>query len=67
MKLFSEEIEKEVPSQRAAPTLDEHVSDICNMKFKKIDLVQGWHDSSKVPGKRVDWIMRDVRDSGNDL
>ena len=45
----------------------EHANDICNMKFKTIDLVKGWLASSQVPGKPVDWIIRDVRDSRNDL
>ena len=61
--IFSDEICQAKPSKLAAPNIHHHVEDICAMKFKDVDLVDGWLGEDDTRGKPTEWKMRELDES----
>ena len=55
------------PSKLAAPNIHRHVEDLCAMKFKDVDLVDGWLVQDETSGKPTEWKMRELDDCRSDL
>eukprot|EP00112_Aurelia_sp_Birch-Aquarium-sp1_P023792 Seg7234.1 transcript_id=Seg7234.1/GoldUCD/mRNA.D3Y31 product="hypothetical protein" protein_id=Seg7234.1/GoldUCD/D3Y31 len=64
---FSVEVEKPLPSEMVCPLLSKHIGDIEDIKFKGMDLVEGWLTKKNEKGKPVDWEMREIDDCKADL
>ena len=64
---YSIEVEKAFPSEIVCPLLSKHIKDIEMMKFKGIDLVEGWLVKKNEKGKPVEWEMREIDDCKSDL
>ena len=67
LQFFSDEICQAKPSKLAAPNIHRHVEDICAMKFKDVDLVDGWLVEDDTSGKPTEWKMRELDDCRSDL
>ena len=67
LQFFSNKICQAKPSKLATPNIHRHVEDICAMKFKDVDLVDGWLVEDNMSGKPTEWKMRELDDCWSDL
>ena len=64
---FATEITMEKPSRSASPRLHNCVEDIVQLRYKTMELVEGWLIDSEVPSVEVNRTMRELQDCRNDL
>ena len=66
--MFAREVFMEVPRKNASPRLNEHAMDTESVKYKSINLEQGWIvKSDSASSENITWNTREIRDCRNDL
>ena len=66
--MFAREVIMEVPSKSASPHLNEYAMDIESLKYKSINLEQGWiAKSDSTSSEKITWITREISDCRNDI
>ena len=57
---FANEICQVKPAKSAAPHIHRHGEDICAVKFKEVELVDGWLVEDDMRGGPTEWVMREL-------
>ena len=64
---FANELCQVKPAKSTAPHIHRHGEDICAMKFKEVELVEGWLVEDDSRGGLTEWVMRELDDCRSDF